>query len=295
MPNAYTTLDSARDYLSLASSNESDNAQIVSFINRASRSIDKYCRRKFYPRRETRFYDYSDQRQLKVDDDLLAVDTFNTNNGASTVASSVMWLATGDNWNRPPYDRIVLSTNSGSLLNYTGTDQRANEVTGFWGYHEDWNNAWVDTGTSLAASYAVSGTSLSLAGAGSTGAGASDVNLDAPRISVGNLLKVEGEYFHVVGGNGPTQVLITPYANGTSGNNHPSGLQIYKFSPEPDVEFATLRLAGWLYGQKSAPYSEKTAYTQIGAISIPQALAVDVRDKLDRFVKRSIITYQPKA
>src|SRR3990172_2863284 len=164
--NLCTSLDSARKYVAAASQNTEDDELLHSLIFNASRSIDHFTRRKFYPRLETRFYSYSEAHQLKVDDDLLAVHTLKTQNGACTVASGVMWPAAGDSWNHTPYDRIVLNNTSGSILYYSGTPQRSQELTALWGYHEHYANACIATGTSLAASYAASGGSMSLAGAG---------------------------------------------------------------------------------------------------------------------------------
>lgn len=215
-------------------------------------------------------------------------------NGASTIASPVMILQNGDNYNRPPWDKIVLRYNTGSLFLFAGTDQRANEVTGFWGYHEDYGNAWVDTGASLGASYGASAGSLVLSGT-SYGFGASDANFEAPRIAPGDTLMIEGEMMLAVGGNGVSQVNLIPYQNGTSANNHPTGAKIYRFSPEPDIQWATERLAAWLYGQAMTPYETKTANAGFGGITIPQSIATDVKDKIDRYIRRSFITYPNNA
>jgi hypothetical protein len=286
----YTNLDRIDRYLSLSSSNETDDKQLMSHIGRASRSIDKYCRREFYPLRETRFYDYREAREIRLDKDLLSLETLKTMNGASTIASPTMILQNGDNYNRPPWDKIVLRYNTGSLFLFSGTDQRANEVTGWWGYHEDYGNAWVDTGASLGASYSASAGSLTLSGT-SYGVGASDANFESPRIAPGDTLMIEGEMMFVAGGNGVSQVNLIPYQNGTSANNHPSGAKIYRFSPEPDIQWATERLAAWLYGQAMTPYEVKTANVMLGTLSIPEGMAADVRQRLDRFVRMSIVVY----
>lgn len=288
--NSYTTLDAVRRYLGLASANSSDDELLNNFMRRASRSIDRYTRRKFYPRVDTRYYNLAEDSQVvKLDDDLLEVTTLKTQNGACTVASSVFWAGTGESWNHPPYDRIVFDTSTGCTLNYSGTPQRATEVTGVWGYHEDWANAWIDTGTSLAANYNASGASLSLAGAGSAGTGASDVYGDAPRIAVGDLLKVGDEYLYVMGGTtSENNVLVHGYMNGTTAASHPSGTSIARFAPEADIEWSTRRLTAWLFGQKDSPYTNKQAFVQLGTIELPEAVAKDVKDKIDRFMRRNM-------
>lgn len=295
--NLYSRLSAVKEYLNFntteASGNLVDDATLVNFINRASRAVDTYTRRRFYPRYETRLYDYIDSTAIRLDDDLLALSALRTQNGASLVASGVLYLATGENWNRPPYDRIVLKSDSGSALQYSGTAQRANEVVGWWGYNENYPDAWVDTGTSLLINYTASAGSINLAGAGSFGTGASDLFGEHPRISVGDLLKIGEQYFHVLasGSAGNNIALVKPYANGTSGASAGSGASIARFYYEPDIEWATRRLATWLYAGRDTPFQNKTAFVQFGTLEIPVGLAVDVKQKLERFKRRTFTTF----
>ena len=295
--NLYSNLAKVKNYLNFdnteASANTVDDATLVNFINRASRAVDTYTRRKFYPRYETRYYDFIDSKFIRLDDDLLSLSALRTQNGASLVSSSALFLQTGDNYNRGPFDKIVLKIDTGSVLQYSGTVQKANEVEGWWGYHEDYPNAWVDTGTSLLTDYLASAGSINLAGAGSFGTGASDRFGEHPRISVGDLLKIKEQYFHVLapGSAGNNIALVAPYANGTSGASAGSGASIAKFYYEPDIEWATRRLATWLYGGRDTPFQSKTAFVQLGTIEIPVALAVDVKAKLERFKRRTFTTF----
>ena len=295
--NEYSTLGKVKAYLGLdsgaASADASADDELLGFIRTASRDIDQATRRRFYPRVETRFYSYKEPRKIRLDDDLLSLSTLKTSNGACTIASGVMWLACGDEWNLRPADRIILKNDSGSQLNFSGTIQRANEVTGYWGYHEDWDNAWIDTGASLAVAYTASGLLLELAGGGSYGAGASDVLGDHPRISPGDLLKIQDEYFNVLGPGsaGNLNIKVRPYVNGTTAAAHASGASIAKFSPEPDIEWCTRRLTAWMWAQKDAPYTEKTGNTQTGEFTIPSSWPPDVKNRLARFVHRKIAFY----
>ena len=134
---------------------------------------------------------------------------------------------------------------------------------------------------------------MNLAGAGSFGTGASDLFGEHPRISVGDLLKIGEQYFHVLasGSAGNNIALVKPYANGTSGASAGSGASIARFYYEPDIEWATRRMATWLYGQRDQPYSTKTAFVAIGQIEIPMGMAVDIKQKLDRFKRRTFTTF----
>ena len=295
--NLYSNLHTVRSYLNLnnteTSGNAVDDPTLVNFINRASRAVDAYTRRKFYPRYETRFYDLIDTKSIRLDDDLLALSALRTQNGACLVASEVIFLATGDNWNRGPWDKIVLTSDSGSALQYSGTPQKANEVMGWWGYNEDYSNAWVDIGTSLLTDYTASAGSINLGGAGSFGTNASDVLGNHPRVAVGDLLRIGEQYFNVLasGSQGNQIALVAPYANGTSGTSAGSGASIARFFPEPDIEWATRRMAAWLFAGRDTPYQTKTAFIQLGTLEIPMGMAVDIKQKLDKFKRRTFQTY----
>lgn len=285
--NEYVNLVELKTYLGLASQDTQDDTLLLSFIRNASRAIDRYTRRRFYPRRETRFYDYKNTDEVRLDDDLLEVITVRTQNGACTVASAVMYLGTGAEWNRPPYERIVMRSDSGSLFSYSGRTQRANEITAYWGYHEEWSGAWVDTGTSLSINYTQGASSLNFT-TGSTGAGASDVQGVAPRFFVGDTLRIGDSFFNITAaGSENTLAVGVPGVNGTSAASVASGTSITKLLPEADIRWSTKRLASWLYGQKDTPYQPKVANRTLGELEIPTSWPPDVRDKLDRFMRRT--------
>ena len=287
MRSIYANMHDLKTYITLASQVVENDQTLLGYLKTASRSVDKFCRRHFYPIRQTRFYDYKLSQAIRLDADLLELDTLYTNNGASTLASGVLLLQTGNNYNYPPYERIVILSDTGCTLNYSGTDQKSQHVLGFWGYHENYSEeAWVDTGTSLAASY-VSGASQITVLGGSTGL--SDINWESPRFAVGDTLKIGDEMFFAAGGNSNV-VNVIPHINGTSANHHASLVPVYRFEPEPEIQFATLRLAAWLNGQMMSPYENKTVFVQFGALNVPQSLATDVKARIERFVKTTIVT-----
>jgi len=287
MPNSYTTHAKVREYMGLEESDTTDDNLFRTLMWRASKAIDSFTRRKFYPRVETRYYTLDDSKLVRLDDDLLSLTTLKDYNGASTVGAGVLFTAAGSNWNRTPSDRIIIDSSSGSTLNYSGTPEKAVEVTGVWGYHEDWDNAFLDTGTSLAASVTDSSTTLEVAGAGSTG---SDINYEWPRIAIGDLVRLDSEYLQVVNtGGAAASVLVIRGANGTTAASHASAATVDKFVVEGTIEFAARRLAGWTAAQRNTPYEVGTsAPGQFGMIDIPQSWPPDVKERLRRFVKREI-------
>jgi len=104
------------------------------------------------------------------------------------------------------------------------------------------------------------------------------------------LLKIGDQYLQALGGgtSGNASVLVHGFMNGTTATSHASGASIARFAPEPDIEWATRRLTGWLFGQKDSPYTNKTANVQFGVIEIPQGMATDIKQKIDRYVRLTI-------
>ena len=292
MANEYSNLTALQKYLSLASPDSSDNEKILGHIRNASRAIDRVTRRKFYPRYETRFYDLKDRRGVLLDDDLLELGSIYANNGASQISNSVVFLQTGDNYGHSPYDKIVLNTSAGSTLNFTGTKQQAIHITGFWGYHETWASAFIDIGTSLVRNTGSNASLINIAGAGSFGTNASDVNFNAPRLSIGDTIRVQDELYHIVAaGSVATEFYTRPAANGTITASHASGASIGRFEPEPDIEFCARRWAAWTYAQESTPYSVRSAFPALGEVTINESAPPDVLVRLERFKKPRITGY----
>ena len=101
-------------------------------IEAASRYIDNETGRTFYARTETRYYDVSGSRVLKLDDDLLTITTL-TNGDDNTIASTEYNL-----WpkNNPPYSEIRLKASSSTLwlMDGDGNAEAVIDVAGTWGF-----------------------------------------------------------------------------------------------------------------------------------------------------------------
>jgi hypothetical protein len=291
--NEYVNLEQVRKSLDLASENVADDTHLRGLIFQASRAIDNFTRRRFYPTSETRFYDHKDSKLVRLDEDLLSLTELKTQNGACTIASGAMFVKAGDNYNVQPYDRIELDQSTGSVLRWSGTLQKANEVTGVWGYHEDWDNAWIDLTTSMASAMGTGSQLLYLAGAGSVGAGASDANYVAPRLGIGDLVKVEDgdgsyEWMNVMAACTTNAAVVKRGMNGTSATSHSSAASLSRFDPEPEIRWSTQRLVTWIRGQEMTPFQERVLNTFTGDIRIPQTWPPEVKAKLETFKRRRI-------
>jgi len=284
--NEYVSYDDLREYLG-QDSGDADVILVKRFAEKASRQFDRWCLgRRFYPRTETRYYDHpKDATRLKVDDDLLAVTTFTTENGDTEITSGNYYLMCGGLYNLVPYDRLVLKTNSTqSHLAFSGTMQQANAVVGTWGYHEDWDNAWEDSQDTVenTTSISASGTSLTV-----NDADGADLYALTPRFKVLQLLKIEDEYLNVTAVNTTTNALtVVRGVNGTTAAAHVQDTAIYIYRPMPDIVQATLELAKYLYMHKDASDGDVTMFPEAGAVTVPQGVPITVKWAVEAYRRR---------
>lgn len=279
--NTYVSLDEFRTYFNLASQNVSDDEAIKDIIYRCSRSVDKYCRRKFYPQIETRLYNLPDGDTLRLDRDFLSFSGLSHLNGAQEIDSAVYWGARGEDWNLRPYDRIVLNDTSGSRFNYSGTPQRAVHVRGETGYHE--GEGWVFSGASLSGDLTSTGTLLFVGGS----MGQDDQGF-SPRFKPGQIVKADNEFMHIEYGSGLSYIGVKRGINGTTMASHASNVGLHVWKPESDIQFYTKRLASWAYMQSQSPLTDRIMVPGYAPIDVPGDWPRDIRNGLNRF-KRAVI------
>jgi len=285
--NEYVTFDELREYLGQDSSHD-DAGLVRLFAEVASRQFDRWCLgRRFYPRTETRYYDHpADSSRLKVDDDLLAVATFTTENADTEITSGNYYLMCGGVYGLTPYDRIVLKTNSTqSHLSFSGTMQKANAVTGTWGYHEGWDNAWEDSGDEVENNpLTAAGTSITVNDADGAG-----LYGEKPRFQECQLLKIGDEYVYVTAVNATGNTLtVVRGANGTTAAAHVQDVTIYVYRPMVNVVQATLELAKYLYLNKDSTDGDVTMFPESGAVTVPQGVPVTVSLAVKAYKRRSL-------
>lgn len=273
--NAYVTVEEVKTELGIT---EPDYDEMIrDKCETASRLWDRLTKRRFYPTVATRYYDYRLQYMLPLDDDLLEVTTLTTGNGASTMSAAAYWPMTGSSYGDPPYSRIV----STSPFSATGTTKRAHAVTGIWGYHNDWANAWRNSGDTVKTNITASATSVTVTDVDGTDAEGHD-----PRFAEGQLLRIGTEYLHLQRKNATTDTLtIGRAANGSTAAAHTALDVIYVYQPMAEVKQAARRLAAWLFRIKDSQVFSTIAFPEMGTIEIPEGLPADVVKLIPTFRK----------
>lgn len=268
MANLYATLSQLRARLLGMESNDDDDI-LLEVLEDASRQLERATHRLFYPRILTRYYDYQSTFELKLnpEDDLLSVSSLTSFQDSVTIASSDYHLMCGESYNLQPYDRIKLDRARGAVFGYSGTAQKANKITGVYGYHNDYSNAHGLSGATVGETYNSSDTTLTVS--------------NGTKFQKGQTIRIDSEWLYI-SDIATNDLSVERAVNGGAAAAHSSGTVIYIYKPMRDVERVTLRYAVWLYKQLESPFSFELQTGADGRVIIPPQAPPEVH----RFVKQ---------
>jgi hypothetical protein len=274
--NEYITLAAFKRYQGIDVDQLAQDWLLRTMLESASRSWDVWTRRRFYPRIETRYYDYKSKRELWLHGDLLEVLALTTDNGQTVLAPGQYYPMAGSSYDRTPYSRIVTAV--GTRFGYRSTPQRAISVTGVWGYHTDWANAWQPAST-LASATTASDTTMAVAEAGGQ-----DWQGRSGRFEPMMLLKVEAEYMYLVAIDEGTDALtVVRGVNGSTAATHAKDKPVHTFWVDPAVQIALSRITAWFWHQKDSATFATTGFPEIGLVEVPAELPAGLKALVDRF------------
>jgi len=310
----YVPWEQLKQYIPIPTGQPKDDQNLFRICMEASRKFDAHAERKFYPTKESRYFDdpawmldrpnqtrYPSVFQrfapayryvepyrcnsLPLDDDLLEVVTLTTNNGDDTITAVDYNLLSADNTNRQPYNVIELKDGASVAFTYSDTPRQANAVSGYWGYHEKWADAWQDsldtTEDNPLSSSATEITVNDVDGANLFGL--------TPRFMVQQLLKVESEYVFVTGKNITTNKLtVIRGVNGTTAAAHVQNTLIYIYRPMDEIVGAMEVLATYVYRRRESVGSNTDRGAAAnGVLIMPSKLPRDVVEILDIYKRRT--------
>lgn len=140
----YATREQVNDSLEVAHTARA-NALIDAKLEAASRSLEGFLKRRFYPERRTMQvdwpnYQYAPTWTLWLTDDLISLEELSSG-GTDITADAIPRRS--DDKAEPPYSRIEIDLSSSSAFGGGNSFQRSISITGVWGDKE--------TSTSLAA------------------------------------------------------------------------------------------------------------------------------------------------
>lgn len=152
--NVYITTTNFLNWQRSTSTDTVDDSVIDQIIEQTSRYVDSATGRRFYPSVETHLFDipevdFTDRDTLYLNDDLLAIVALN--NGDGTVISGTDYILKSPGLT--PYWAVKIrdTANVSWEQSSAGSSEQVIGVSGTWGYHNDYNRAWVQAGTLAAA------------------------------------------------------------------------------------------------------------------------------------------------
>lgn len=216
---------------------------------------------------------------LKLPEPLLSLTSVTYNGTAMTVGTNVEAYVSGIT----PYSYLRMIGFSTDWYNFVSWSTSYPEplvtITGVWGWHGDYTNAWLSVDALAAAIVSTTATTLTVADVDGE-----DAFGFAPRISRGALLKIDNEYLEVTATNTTTNVVtVRRGVNGSTAATHLISAAVYVWLPEMNVQRICARQASLLYSRRGA--FEVSTLNEIGvSTSYPQDLLAELKGALQPYV-----------
>lgn len=276
----YTTL--ARAKAEIKASGTVDDAIVRRNIATVSKRIDAVMgspRRPFFaPYTEQRDFLITTDRVDSVDnafllkDHILAVTAVLKQ--TTTITSSVELYTYGE-------EVATMLRLTNTSMNWYPTDdtkQRKIYVTGVWGWHQDYTNAFDSVDTVQDNPLSSSATTVTVSDADGT-----DLDDFTPRFSPGNLIRIESELLDVTAVNATTNVLtVRRGVNGTTAAAHVQTTAIETYRVDERIDRISARQAALLYARRGAFQVE--TLDGVGVVTYPQDLLTELLNTLTEFV-----------
>lgn len=281
----YCSLAEARDELK-ATSNTLDDNRLLRYVRMVSHRINRIMSGRayvpyFWPvtRQESLLIDarhidsYRNTLLLRGLPPLLAVSTVSAD--GTDISSAIEGYPQGS----PYFDQLRITSSGNGWYSYlcNGCDPGYALITGVWGYHSDYANAWaqVDALTVTQTAGATSFTVADVDGADQDGI--------TPRLSPGNLVKIGDEIELVTAVNTGNNVVTASRAqNGTTAAERLLGVAVKVWQTEDPIRRITARQAALMVARQGAFQVETV--DGVGAISYPQDLLHELAAVLTEYI-----------
>lgn len=285
----YCSLADAREEL-LATPNTLDDNRLLRYVRMVSARINKLMsgrsqRAYFWPvTREEKIpldgrhiSSYYNTLLLRGLPPLLAISTVSAD--GSDISSTVEGYPQG----APYFDQLLITSSGQAWYSYLCSNGNAPgyaTITGVWGYHSDYANAWVEVDTLTAAQTSSAG-SFTV-----NNADGEDQDGITPRFSPGMLVKIDDEIELVTAVNtGNNVVTVTRHQNGTTAAEHAIGDAVKVWQTEDPIRRVTARQAALMVARRGAFQVETV--DGVGTVSYPQDLLAELAQVLTEYMNGS--------
>lgn len=230
------TLHHLRRYLGLADADTSEDVRLMDALRASTVQIERAAGRHFLPRHAAVVHtDGVHNAELLLEDDLLELISVEDATGTIPLEDVETIPANGP--------ASVLRLKNGRFFT---PDESGVIVTGIWGWHDGWAQAWRSSGDSVADD-PLSSTTIVISVEDADGA---DGLFEAPRFQVGQMLAIGDEYLRMMRVDPALNRLYTQRGvAGTVNASHLRFTTILVYQPPRDVRDLTTRWAAYLYKQ----------------------------------------------
>lgn len=291
MPNAYLSLSELRAAVpdALKASVTKYDAQMLRLLSEASRFVDNYCKREFYPYLATRYFRGSGGLVQRIPD-LLSITSvsYSDDDGTTyTALSASDYYATvaGNHNSLKSYDALELNINS-TTLSYWPCGQRSIKIVGVWGYCDDRNLCWQSTGDRIyGGTLTSSATSMTL-----NDVDGLDIYGAAPRFQAGGLYRIESEYVEATLTQDTTSntLGILRGRNGTTAASHVEDTVIDAWqAPEPVKQAIAISVFKHLQ-RGFQGFGDARSTPELGQLFFLKSLDPDAVSKLTYYVNELV-------
>ncbi|MDE2774455.1 MAG: hypothetical protein OXI77_00810 [Chloroflexota bacterium] len=229
------TLEDLRRHLNVGANAGSED-DLLRALGEASHLIESTTQRRYCPRLATLEVKpaAAAPRMLILPDDLLELRALSDGGGAVDIAHIFNVPGESDE----PSSILRLKRGRAFRLGLNRVDSVS--VTGIWGWHDRWAQAWRDSGDRVGEK-ALSAHAALLRVANSAGADEDGV---APRFHVGHLLRIGGEYLRVTAiDRSANRLTVLRGIGGTRATAHLRDAKIETYAPSPAIRDLTVRYA----------------------------------------------------
>lgn len=270
----------------LGADSAGDDKRLYALTRQVSRRIDQIM-----SGRSTRPYfgPYSESRQLLINGK--RVDSQNNTflldaplleySALTAGGTSIYATSEGFPQGLTPYNLLRITGSGNPWYSYictTDGNPSYAVITGVWGYHSDYANAWLNVDTLQAN---ISSSVLSLTVGNVDGEDAYGL---APRFSPGNLIKIDSEYMLVIDTDVTlNKVELKRGINGTTAALHTAEAIIYRWETEEPIRRVAARQAAMLYARQGA--FQTISIDEVGVTSYPRDLLSELGMVLQEYMQ----------
>ncbi len=235
--NTLVTLHRLRRHLGLDATDTGDDDRLLDAIKAAIAAIERETGRRFTPYQASipHSIDLHDSSEIILRGDLLQVEAVTHGSSQSVSLNDIAHLPPGSD---APAGVLRLINGEGFV--YDESPINAVTVTGIWGWHDDWPQAWISSGDRVS-DETLSASSQHIYVSDADGP---DIQGQSPRFQVGGLIRIDREYMRILSvDTAADSIAVLRGVNGSQAAAHAINAPIDCYEPPEDVAWLALELA----------------------------------------------------